>query len=88
VKVRWAWLSYLLVLFGLSFVFLVAVMIKSSYSQADILKSWALAVIYAFSEMHRGKLSQVEMRGKIWQEAQKINVRLVRRSNGWQLGSN
>lgn len=45
---------HILVLFALSFVFLIATMIKSKYAQVNILKSSALAVMCGFSELHRG----------------------------------
>jgi hypothetical protein len=85
VRVRWAWISYLLALFVLSFVFLSATMIKSSHSQVNILKSSALAAMAGFSMASEGNMRQAELRGKIWHKAQKVKVRLVKSEKGWQM---
>jgi hypothetical protein len=73
------------VLFVLSFVFLSATMIKSSYSKVNILKSSALAAMAGFSVASHGDMRQAEMRGRIWSKAQKVKVQLVKSEKGWQM---
>jgi hypothetical protein len=85
VKVRWAWFSYLIILFVLSIIFLIATMIKSSMSDVNILKSSSLAVMCGMNEESKGNMKQIEMRGKIWQRAERMKVRLVKNDGGWSL---
>lgn len=63
-------------------------MIKSSYSEVNILKSSALAAMAGFSAASHGNMRRAELRGKIWEKAKKVNVRLVRSEKGWEMQRN
>ena len=85
VEVRWAWMSYLLSLLLLSFIFLTSTIYKTRVSQVNILKSSQLALMYGSTDKSRAGLHHADEREMMQQKAAKSNVMLVRAQGGWRL---
>ena len=82
---RWAWLSFLVSLLVLSFIFLILTIMKSRRSDINLMKSSALAVMCGLSAESQRGMGHVEMGGKIQDTAGKMHIELVRSPDGWQL---
>jgi hypothetical protein len=89
--VRWAWLAFLAAQIGLSFVFLLAVMLYTAALGVDVVKSTSVAELFAmrprgFSEP-RGIRPSIDgqLVGRLRKEGHLWNLEVHRKDSEWPL---
>lgn len=93
VKVRWEWLSLLIIQIGLTLLFVVAVMIQTARLGMDVVKSSNTAELFAFQGMHENgagsNLAQetdgLKYRGIKTELSPTLSGQLVQGEHGWKL---
>ncbi|VUC23507.1 unnamed protein product [Clonostachys rosea] len=92
-KVRWEWLSLLIIQIGLTLVFVVAVMIQTARLGMDVVKSSNTAELFAFQGMHENgagsnlalETDGLKYRGIKTELSPTLSGQLVQGEHGWKL---
>jgi hypothetical protein len=90
IQVEWAWLSLLIGLAFISFVFLLATIVKSAFARVQVMRSDPLAVLTVLDADARARMGATGLRGGSegrTKKAHDLRVRLRKREGGWTLDS-
>jgi len=82
VKIRWAWLAYLLAELALSSLFLMGIIAWTKFSKAETLGGSSLATLCALDEPTRQRLGSLGDYEELQRRASKVMVRLSEGSEG------
>lgn len=86
VKIKWVWLTFLIVLEVASVVLLASTIFATNRAKMAILKSSSLATMCMLNEGSRAHIGGATTAGELLQNASTLNVRLERdETGGWRL---
>lgn len=85
VRIRWAWLAYLLIELGLSCVFLMGVIGWAAFTKANTLGGSALATLCALDEGTRQSLGHVGDYEELRRRATRVKMHLAEGPEGLAL---
>ncbi|KAL2204501.1 hypothetical protein CC79DRAFT_1325230 [Sarocladium strictum] len=85
IKVRWAWLSYLAAQILLTIVFLVAVIVRSALLGIDVVKSSAMATLFAMEQSSDSEQDGIVLPGLRRDVDKRTTGRLRRYHKTWSM---